>query len=147
MSKAMVATGSNPSIVVSRAPTEPPPIPGTKDKWVKRIISQTVTNLATFPNVSVPADLISGFIDKIQVWGVDTRALNVTFKQGNFTDLGQNDIIASYYSSYAQLPGMTVKVPVGHATAVSGAANFSLMTVTAPLPETLVIHYHAWIPY
>lgn len=147
MSKAMVATGSNPSIVVSRAPVEPPPIPASQDKWVKRVIAQTVTNLATFPDVSVPADLISGFIDKIQVWGVDTRTLNVTFKQDAFTDLGPNEILASDYSSYAQLPGITVKVPVGHAKGVSGATNFSLLKVTAPLPETLVVHYHAWIPY
>jgi len=147
MSKAMVATGTNPSVVISRAPIEPPPIPQVKDKWVKRVIEQTVTNLATFPNVSVPAELISGFIDKIQVWGVDTRSLDVTFKQGNFTDLGANDIVARDYSSYAQLPGMTIKVPVGHATAVSGATNFSLLTVNTPLPTTLVVHYHAWIPY
>lgn len=148
MSKAMVATGSNPSIAISRAPIEPPPIPASKDKWIKRIIASTTSLGTGGTDIVVPADLVGGFIDKIQVWGVDTRSVTVTFKQGNFTDLGADDIVASDYSSYAQLPGLTVKVPVGHAIEISGAANFSLLKVAASGDDSkAVVHYHAWVRY
>ena len=131
----MVATGSNPSIVVSRAPTEPPPIPSSKDKWVKRIISATTLLTASVAGVCVvPADLVGGFIDKIQVWGVDTRAIVVTLKQGNFTDLGADDIVADDYSSYAQLPGMTFKVPVGHATEVQSSFDCCIQSTNRTTP-------------
>jgi len=147
MSRAMVAVGQNPSIQVSKAPIEPPPIPSTGDKWVKRVYPQlfSISAGSSVVDVTVPSTVVGGFLDKVQVWGLDNTRMSVNFKTGNCTDLGTDDVSASDYSSQAQLPGITFKVPLGHAKAISATTSPVISVDQRTDAQTVVIHYHAFV--
>jgi len=148
MSKSMVAVGQNPSIQVSRAPIEPPPIAQSGDKWVKRVFPQEFSVPTGTANslIAPPSSVIGGFIDKVQVWGLNLTRLTASLKVDNCTDLGTDDVTASDYSSQAQLPGITFKVPLGHAKAVETATDYVLSIGQSTVAiQTIVIHYHAWV--
>lgn len=154
--KAMVATGGNPSVTVNRAPTQPPPVPSYKDKWVKRVYSATKTSTSpavvvdfTVNDFGLPADTVV-YVDKVQVWNLTAGAKGVetAFKNANSTDLGNDDVVAQDYSSLGQCPGVTYKVPLGHA---KGVSNTTVVVSGYDLPKNgtglplLVAHLHCWV--
>lgn len=149
----------NPSLMLGTAPPNPTPVPAYTDKWVRRIYSAALTTQTAVKEVSFPPSAFNVpgrlFVDKLQVWKVSDKGTSVgikaTFKQGVFTDLGADDVIASDYGSASSLPGVTCKVPMGHAISVDASAN--PLVVCAPVfPDaltttsaTFVCHLHCWI--
>lgn len=129
VSTTRMAVGTNPSLQLGRAPAHPAPVPVYSDKWVKRTYSASLTTAAPAQSVDFLASSFSVpgtkfFVDKMQVWKVDPPAgaavgLKATFKQGLFTDLGADDVAATDYGTASSLPGVTMKVPVGHAIGVA----------------------------
>jgi hypothetical protein len=157
----MIATGSNPSLTLGKAPSNPPPIANYSDKWVKRTYSAFKNAGSAIGEASF---LANGFnvpggkyyVDKIQVWrlGFDTSAepgIQATFKQGNFTDLGVDDVVGTDYGSGVSLPGVTCKVPLGHATGVSTTSTSPLVesrpvvTATTSQNASYVCHLTCWV--
>lgn len=162
VSTAMLATGTNPSLTLGKAPSNPPPVPSYKDKWVKRTYQSfksaaNATGTASFLNSSfgVPGDKY--FVDKIQVWrlGFDNVAepgLVATFNQGFFTDLGVDAVTAMDFGTGSALPGVTCKVPLGHAVGVSTAGTNSILDVTPAVASgtqsataNYVAHLTCWV--
>lgn len=150
----MVAVGQNPSTSVSRAPNQPPPVPLYKDKWVKR--TYTATKVATAAGATnfvvndfgLPADTVV-YVDKMQFWNLSASAkgLKATFFNSNATDLGNDSVVAEDWSSLGQCPGVTFKVPLGHAVGVS---NGTALGSAESLPSgtgtfTYVSHLHCWV--
>lgn len=151
----MVATGSNPSVSVGKAPVQPPPVPKYKDKWVKRVYAATLsttdsTTVASFQVASfgIPTDTVV-FVDKVQVWNLSAQArgLTASFSVANTTDLGNDNVESEDWSSLGQCPGVTFKVPLGHAKGLSN----SVTVVTAQAlpsgsnPANYVAHLHCWV--
>lgn len=128
-STTMLAIGANPSLQLGRAPAHPAPVPVYSDKWVRRTYSASLSTAAPAQSVDFTAQLfgVPGakfFVDKIQVWKVDPPGsaavgIRATFKQGLFTDLGADDVAATDYGTASSLPGVTMKVPIGHAIGVA----------------------------
>lgn len=151
----MLATGSNPSVVVSNAPVQPTAVPKYKDRWVKRVYQASVstTDAATLANFTVdsfgvPTDTVV-YVDKVQVWNLSANAkgVEVTFKATNTTDLGSDDVVATDWSSLGQCPGVTFKVPLGHA---KGVSNATVVVAAKPLPSgtgafVFVTNLHCWV--
>lgn len=157
---AMMATGTNPSLSLGKAPSNPPPVPTYGDKWVKRVYScfknaTTSTGTAVFTQADFGAPG-RFFVDKFQVWrlGFDTTAepgLRARFKQGAFTDLGADDVVSDDYGSGTSLPGVTCKVPLGHAVGVANTGTTSLVEVAPVVSATTsanacyVVHMTCWV--
>jgi hypothetical protein len=61
-----------------------------------------------------------GFVDKITVWGLNPGSgLSAALNQSTVTDSGLSDpITVKDFGSATSLPGVTFKVPLGHAKAV-----------------------------
>lgn len=153
VSVAMVATGSNPSISVGKAPNHPPPVPVYGDKWVRRIYStrkvpQTGENEVAFTggDFSIPGNF---YVDKLQIWNASTvdGILNAKFIQVTTTDLGDDDVAAVDYGTASSMAGITFKVPLGHAKRVTNSTSQNtLVTVTsAKAGATYVVHLHCWV--
>lgn len=150
---------ANPSLLLGNAPPQPTPVPVYTDKFVKRtyravLTTQTATKEVAFPPsvFNVPGKF---FVDKLQVWKVGGSDLSVgikaTFKQGNFTDLGADDITATDYGSASSLPGVSCKVPSGHTVSVDPSAN-NLVVCAPVVPDptttksaTFVCNLHCWV--
>lgn len=145
----------NPSVSVGKAPTQPPPVPEYKDKWVKRVY-QALKNAATpsgsvdfgVTNFGLPSDAVV-FVDKVQVWNLTPAAkgLEATFPQGNSTDLGTDNVVAQDFSSLGQCPGVTFKVPLGHAKGVSGTTVVvsAKNAFTSTDNPQMVAHLTCWV--
>lgn len=146
----MIATGQNPSISVGPAPTQPGPVPDYLDKWVLRTYRKeySVPKLATvgaYTSCTAPNELNGAFLEKVQVWGVGTQSLYLALQQGVVSDLGQDEILASDYSSLAQLPGVTFMVPPGHATGILTGDNICKIFQLVDTAFKVIVHYHAWV--
>lgn len=153
-STAMLATGQNPSVSVGKSPVQPPPVPSYKDKWVRRIYASTITNSTggvhtfTVSSFGLPADTVV-YVDKVQLWNLSAQARGVkcSFSLNNTTDLGNDNVESEDWSSLGQCPGVTFKVPLGHAKGVSNTATVvtaeALPTVTTS--TTMVCHLHCWV--
>jgi hypothetical protein len=153
------AAVQNPSLTLGIAPPHPTPVPVYSDKWVKRIYSAALTVTTAIKEASFPASAFNVpgpfFVDKLQAWKVGNINTNIglkaTFKQGVFTDLGADDVIATDFGTADSLAGISCKVPVGHAISVATGAN--PLVVCAPVvPDpatttsaTFVVHLHCWI--
>jgi hypothetical protein len=151
----MVATGTNPSITVGKAPNHPPPVPTYGDKWVKRVYSAVKANGSTIADVvfngadfAIPGTG-SFYVDKLQVWNASTVDGNITanFSQGTVTDLGDDDVQARDYGNASSMAGVTFKVPLGHAKRVTNSATGStLVTIKdGGVSRTYVVHLHCWV--
>jgi len=139
MSKGQIATNSAPVVTVGRAAAQPPPAPRYRDKWVLRTyqIDKATTSstndaslLASDIGPAVAGDL--GFIDKISVWNTTPNAgISASLNQGTVTDSGITDPVTGLdWGSYNSLPGVTFKVPTGHAKAIDLHAATVLATAT-----------------
>lgn len=157
MSKADMATGSDPTVHVGPAPDHPEPCPLYGEKWVHRryqavltASSSSVTGGVTFKGAdfSLPG---SFFVDKVQVW----KLTQVSGKPGLFaffytvknTDLGGNAVTATDYGTATSLAGMTFKVPDGHAVEVDDL-NQSLVDCNPAVgtdKETYCCNLHCWV--
>lgn len=158
----MLATGSNPSLQLGKAPDHPPPVPVYGDKWVLRTYDTVKTATTTgagvqFLNSSFGVLGSRYFVDKIQVWklGLSSapngdQGLLATFKQGLFTDLGDDDVQARDYGTGTSLAGVTCKVPLGHAKGVATSGTSVLVECSAAVgnasTESFVCHLTAWVP-
>lgn len=155
VSTTRMAVGTNPSLQLGRAPPHPVPVPVYSDKWVRRTYSASLTSAAPAQQVDFAASSFNVpgskfFVDKIQVWKVDPPAgaavgIRATFKQGLFTDLGADDVAATDYGTASSLPGVTCKVPVGHAIGVAtdgGALVTCVPVVLAPTNATVAFVCH-----
>lgn len=153
MSKSALATGQNPSIQVSKAGIEPPPVPSQSDKWVLRTTQQEVsvpkaTSAGQQVSVAAPGNVVGGFLDKVSIWGIGTQSLYVTLLQGQISDLGDDNIVASDYSSLAQCPGITFKVPMGHASEINSTASAQLkIDCLGDIAFKAIVHWHSWVRY
>jgi hypothetical protein len=152
----MMATGSNPSVSVGRAPNHPPPVPTYGNKWVKRTYSSVKTNGAAAADLSFSGGEFgipgtgSFYVDKLQVWNTSTvdGSINVSFLQGLSTDLGDDPVNVTEYGNAFSMAGVTFKVPLGHAKRVDGSSGSSnnLVTVfSAKASTTYVVHLHCWV--
>lgn len=158
----MVATGTNPALQLGRGPDHPPAVPVYSDKWVRRTYSSVKSTTAGQTGVdflqssfSVPGTKY--FVDKLQVWrlGISTNSseagLLATFKQGNFTDLGADDVSSTDFGTGTSLAAVTCKVPLGHATGVSTTGTSVLVScnsatsATGTGTENYVCHLTAWV--
>lgn len=153
----MVAVGQNPSVSVSKAPVEPPPVPSYKDKWVKRVYRSVKTSTSSstvsfsVSDFGLPTDTVV-YVDKVQLWNLtaNARGMNGTFHLNTTTDLGNDDVVASDFSSLGQCPGMTFKVPTGHAKGVSNSsviADMENLFGGTSVFGTGVCHLHCWVAY
>jgi len=141
----------NPSITVSKAPVEPPPIPKTGDKWARRTIQQEVSVPAAASGqlvelIQPPPECTGGILDRVTVWGVGTQSLYVTLFQSAVSDLGSDEVVANDYSSLAQLPGVTFTLPEGHAIELTTNTN-AMKIDRLTTAFKVVVHYHLWIRY
>lgn len=150
---------ANPSLMLGSAPSNPTPVPVYTDKWVRRTYAAALSVQNPLKEASFPPSVFNlpgrFFVDKMQVWKVgdnDTSVgIKATFKQGVFTDLGVDDVIATDYGTSSSLPGVSCKVPAGHAVSVAPEAD--ILAVCAPVfPDastntsaTFVCHLHCWI--
>lgn len=159
----MLATGMNPALQLGKCPDHPPPVPLYGDKWVRRTYSSGVKTSTAgsagvdfLPNAfGVPGDRY--YVDKLQVWrldlptGTSEPGLLATFHQGVFTDLGAVEVSGSDFGTATSLPGVTCKVPLGHATGVSTSGTSSLVScnsasaATGVGVENYVAHLTAWV--
>jgi hypothetical protein len=126
MSTAQIATGGVPYVTTGKAPPNPRPVPVYRDTWVKRTyqVSKTV---ATGTQASLKANELGptvagdiGFVDKITVWGLNPGSgLSAALNQSTVTDSDLSDpLTVKDFGSATSLPGVTFKVPLGHAKAV-----------------------------
>ena len=154
------SAAANPSLMLGIAPPNPAPVPVYADKWVRRVYGAAISTQSAVKEVTfapsafnVPGKL---FVDKLQVWNLgdnkdNSTGINATFKQGVFTDLGNDDVTAHDFGSANSLPGVSCKVPTGHAIAVDAGAN-PLVVVAPVFPDastatkaTFVCHLTCWI--
>jgi len=159
-SRSMVATGQNPSIVIGKAPSNPPPVSKYSDKWVKRVYSSSPLSVPTSAVVDVKISqlfpgLTSGstvFFDKIQVW--NTNRLNncrVGLLPEPITDLGLVDTIeVDDYGTSSALSGTTFVIPLGHAKQVTSSSTVSILSLNGATGNetftgTYVVHSHVWV--
>ena len=150
---------ANPSLQLGNAPPQPTPVPVYTDKFVKRVYRAVLTTQTATKEVSFPPSAFNVpgkfFVEKLQVWkvGGDAKSVGIkaTFKQGNFTDLGADDITATDYGSANSLPGVSCRVPMGHAVSVDPSAN-NLVVCAPVVPDpststsvTFVCNLRCWV--
>jgi len=158
-----MATGQNPSIAVGKSPANPPPLPAVADKWVKRTYSAVKLGPAgTTGTPSPPVEFLNSsfgipgpyYIDKIQVWKLGTNdllGLGASVPQGNISDLGTDTVVGNDFGSATALPGVTFKVPLGHAKEIPTTGTTTIVSCgpVAPLEtsaaQTFVCHMSVWV--
>lgn len=86
-------------------------------------------------------------MDKVSIWGIGTQSLYTTLAQSACTDLGNDDVTASDFSSLAQCPGITYKIPVGHATEIAASSVVLRIDQLGDIAFKAIVHWHAWIRY
>lgn len=149
----------NPSLMIGIAPPNPTPVPIYTDKWVRRVYGAAISTQTAVKEVSFPPSAFNVpgklFVDKLQVWKIgdkdNSTGIKATFKQGVFTDLGADDVTATDFGTANSLPGVSCKVPMGHAISVDAGAN--PLVVCAPVfPDpstttsaTFVCHLTCWV--
>jgi len=156
----MSSTGGNPSIEVGPAPDHPGPVPVYGDKFEYRTYSSPVfTESAAGEGVQFRANGFSApgdfFVDKIQVWKVSTGGglgLNSGFYCANTTDLSATEVInGTDLGTANSLPGMTFKVPLGHAKEVSASTTSILCDAKcvteagSTVKNSFVAYLHCWV--
>jgi len=163
VSRSAIATGQNPSIAIGKAPANPTPIPAIADKWVQRTYSCVKLGTATTsPTPAPPVEFLNSsfgcpgpyYIDKIQVWKLGTNdqlGLSASVAQGNITDLGADSVVGNDFGSAMAIPGVTFKIPLGHAKQIPNTGTTTLVSCTpvAPLEtssaQTYVCHMTVWV--
>jgi len=158
----MAATGMNPSISIGVAPDHPPTIPTYGDKFEYRTYGAIFTEAVAGEGVQFRANGFTApgsfYVDKIQVWKASTGGglgLNAGFYQQNSTDLGLDTVNGVDLGTATSLPGVTFKVPEGHAVRVSNATTSILADAkcvtegpnvgTSAKPNTFAAHLHCWV--
>jgi len=155
-----MATSENPSIEVGIAPDHPTPLPVYGDKFEYRSYSSPVfTEAAAGEGVQFRANGFSApgnfFVDKVQVWKVSTGGglgLNAGFYCATSTDLSATEVVnGTDLGTANSLPGMTFKVPTGHAVEVSNAttsivADAKCMSEAgSTVKNSFVCYLHCWV--
>jgi len=157
----MEATGSNPSITSGPAPDHPPPIPTYGNKWVQRVYAAVFTENLPGEGVQFRANGFNTpgvyFVDKVQVWKLPSPTggnvgLDSGFYQGNSTDLGVDTVNVQDFGTATSLPGVTFKVPIGHAKEVNNTVTDILfdakdiaITNGSTFKSSFVGHLHCWV--
>jgi len=147
MSRGAVATGQNPSVTVGKAGPNPNPVPTYGNKWVHRTYQKVISETAAGSGVLFKSDSFgvtgSFFVDKMSVWklGLNGVGLRANFRQGTSTDLGTDDVTAEDFGSGSSLPGVTFKVPLGHAKEVTSTTVVELLQADTPNTSSTVEAY------
>jgi hypothetical protein len=151
------ATGSSPAISAGPAPDHPPPVPVYGDKWEYRTYSAAFTEAQPNEGVQFRANGFNTpgafFVDKIQVWrlfSTEGTGINTGFYQINSTDLGNNQVVnVEDYGTATSLPGVTFKVPLGHAREVNDTLQDILVdakpAIQGSQKASFVAHLHCWV--
>jgi len=150
-----MAVGQNPSITVGPAAPQPAPVPKYGDKFVLRTYQAFKTESTAGTGVNFLQSSFSApgpyYVDKISIWkvGVNGTGIRATFSQGISTDLGTDDIEATDFGSADSLPGVTFKVPLGHAKQVANVGSNTLISaapnVTDAALQTFVCNLSCWV--
>lgn len=142
-------------VQIGPAPPQPTPVPQYGSKFVRRVYQTLKTETSASSGVEFLNSSfgIPGYyyIDKLSVWkvGLNGTGMEAQFNPANAMENNPQPVKVNDFGSGTSLPGVTFKVPVGHAKQLPSTGSTILLSckpvVGSSTTETFVANLYVWV--